>query len=209
MLQEIVKESGIFLHFSELLSAPEVLPASFYLVETLWLSAPKSVYPTHSLSSHWWVVMVRALCFKTPMVHIWQTHALPPYLSPLNPAKLPHEGKHHTNLVQKQWYRWVQQLESCNLVSHIKSESSGSKSAMICHISSEILGPKSCPLSIPIQKAPNSLLLPLFLHSTWKSLLLTQWLVPLFIWRKIHKKSPEYVTHSLFQIAPSGKLTSK
>ena len=45
-------------------------------------------------------------CFKSPtafVVHIWQTHALPPYLSLLNPDELPCEGKCNTNLVQKQW----------------------------------------------------------------------------------------------------------
>jgi hypothetical protein len=34
-------------------------------------------------------------------VHIWQTHALPSYLSLLNPDELPQEGKCNTNLVQK------------------------------------------------------------------------------------------------------------
>ena len=43
-------------------------------------------------------------CFKTPtafVVYIWQNHTLPLYLSLLNPAELPSEGKHNTNLVQK------------------------------------------------------------------------------------------------------------
>jgi hypothetical protein len=44
--------------------------------------------------------------FQSPMafvVHIWQTHPLLLYLSLLNPVNLLREGKHHTNLVQKQW----------------------------------------------------------------------------------------------------------
>jgi hypothetical protein len=36
------------------------------------------------------------------VVHIRQTCALPPYLSLLNPVKPLCEGKHNTNLVQKQ-----------------------------------------------------------------------------------------------------------
>jgi hypothetical protein len=36
-------------------------------------------------------------------VHIRQTHALTVYLSLLNPEEPPCEGKHNTNLVQKQW----------------------------------------------------------------------------------------------------------
>jgi hypothetical protein len=44
--------------------------------------------------------------FKSPtafVMHIWQIHVLPMYLSLLNPDEPPHEGKHNTNLVQKQW----------------------------------------------------------------------------------------------------------
>jgi hypothetical protein len=37
------------------------------------------------------------------VVHIWQTHVLPLYLSLLKPIEPPSEGKHHTDLVQKQW----------------------------------------------------------------------------------------------------------
>jgi hypothetical protein len=48
------------------------------------------------------------------VVHSWQTHDLLPYLSLLNLDGPPHEGKHNTNLVQKQWSlnRWAQQLKS-------------------------------------------------------------------------------------------------
>ena len=54
----------------------------------------------------WPVDVMPAPCFKTPtafVVHIWQTHALAPYLSLLNPVEMLCEGKCHTNLVQKQW----------------------------------------------------------------------------------------------------------
>jgi hypothetical protein len=37
------------------------------------------------------------------VVRIWQTQALPLYLSLLNPVEPPREEKQHTNLVQKQW----------------------------------------------------------------------------------------------------------
>jgi hypothetical protein len=67
----------------------------FYLTETLRLKAPKSLHPA-LLSSHWWVITTSAPCCKTPMafvVHIRQTHALPPYLSLLNSDEPPREGK--------------------------------------------------------------------------------------------------------------------
>ena len=57
-------------------------------------------------------------------VYIWQTHALSPYLSLLNPVDPLHEGKCHTNLVQKQWHN----NENPNLVNHIKYKSSDAKS---------------------------------------------------------------------------------
>jgi hypothetical protein len=40
---------------------------------------------------------------KDLVVHIWQTHALLPNLSLLNPTEPLQEGKCHTDLVQKQW----------------------------------------------------------------------------------------------------------
>jgi hypothetical protein len=54
-----------------------------------------------------------APCFKIPtafLVHIWQTYALLPNLSLLNPVKPWHEGKCNTNF-QKQWKLnlWAQQ----------------------------------------------------------------------------------------------------
>ena len=36
------------------------------------------------------------------VVNIWQAYTLPPYLFLLNPNEMLYEGKHNTNLVQKQ-----------------------------------------------------------------------------------------------------------
>ena len=78
-------------------------PTCFYLVETLTQNS--TISPPNSLVFHWQVVTTSTLCFKSPMafvVHISQTQTLLPYLSLLNPDKLPCEGRHATNLVTKQ-----------------------------------------------------------------------------------------------------------
>jgi hypothetical protein len=60
------------------------------------------------LAGHYYtspVVHRSGLC-KTPtafVVHIWQTHTLLLYFSLLNAEELMYKGKHHKNLVQKQW----------------------------------------------------------------------------------------------------------
>jgi hypothetical protein len=77
----------------------------------LFLSLGDSDSELHNLSTQLSrfplaVATTPTLCFKSPVafvVHTWQTHALWPYLSLLNPDELPCEGKHNTNLVQKQW----------------------------------------------------------------------------------------------------------
>jgi hypothetical protein len=99
-----IRKNDKFLCYTLLLSALVVLLASSYLTETLTQSS--KISPSCLLSSHWQVVIIVAPCSKTPtafVVHIRQTHALPLYLSLLNPVKLPRKGKHCTNLVQKQW----------------------------------------------------------------------------------------------------------
>ena len=56
------------------------------------LTQSSKISPPSLLGSHWWVITMPAPCFKTPMafvVHTWQTHALWPYLSLLNPDELP------------------------------------------------------------------------------------------------------------------------
>ena len=78
-------------------------PTCYYLMETLTQNS--KISPPSSLDSHWWIVTTSVPCIKAPMaivVHIRQTHTLPPYLSLWNPVKLPQEEKHHTNLAQKQ-----------------------------------------------------------------------------------------------------------
>ena len=114
LLREILKKKENW-HMSVLcqqLSAPAAWPAMHWrAMANLFLSHGDSDSELHNLStqltsSHWQVATMPAPCFKSPMafvVHIWQTHALPPYLSLLNPDEPPHEGKHNTNLVQKQW----------------------------------------------------------------------------------------------------------
>jgi hypothetical protein len=76
----------------------------FYLMETLWSEAPE-MSPCSLLGSHWWVVTTPILCFKSTtafMVNIRQTYTLLLYLSLLNPDELLREGKHNTNLIQRQ-----------------------------------------------------------------------------------------------------------
>jgi hypothetical protein len=55
----------------------------------------------------------------------------------------------------------------------------------------------SSPSRYPHPKRPNSLLLPLFHHPTHKSLLLTQWLAPLFIRGLVHKNSTRPI-HNMY-----------
>jgi hypothetical protein len=69
------------------------------------LTQSSKISPPSSPSSLWRVATTPAPCFKIPtvfVVHIWQTHTLPPYPSLLNPIEPPREGKCHTNLVQRQ-----------------------------------------------------------------------------------------------------------
>jgi hypothetical protein len=126
-------------------------------------------------------------CFKSPtalVVHIWQTNTLSPYLSLLNSVEPPCEGKHHIDLVQKQWQLnlWAQQLKPY-LVNPIQSDSSGSESCWICHDNRETLA-TSCAHTIPVQKdltlscflssslQPGS---PFYLPSGWLFYLLGNW----------------------------------
>jgi hypothetical protein len=86
----------------------------FHLKETLWPRAPETSPPS-SLSFYWRVPTMPAPCFKSPRAfveHIWQTHALWPYLFLLNPDEPLLEGRHNTNLVPRQLNRWAQQLKS-------------------------------------------------------------------------------------------------
>jgi hypothetical protein len=71
-----------------------------------YLTQSSQISPHSSLISHWQVASTPAPCFTFPkafVVNIWESHILPPYLSLLNPVEPLHEGKHHTDLVQKQW----------------------------------------------------------------------------------------------------------
>lgn len=75
---------------------PALLPATLSLggLASHAPRAPRSV-PTGGSLPH-------QLPLAAFVVHTWQTHALPPYLSLLNPNKPPREGKCNTNLIQKQ-----------------------------------------------------------------------------------------------------------
>ena len=83
---------------------PAAWPAKywlFFLVETLWPGAPETS-KSGSLGFHW---LVDTLHFKSCtafVVHIWQTHTLPQYLSTLSPDEPLREGKCNTNLLQNQ-----------------------------------------------------------------------------------------------------------
>jgi hypothetical protein len=93
------KKSGTFLHLCCQLPALVAWPAMHWWAVALWPIAPESS-PSSSLSPHWQVITMPALCFKSLMafvVHIWQTHNLPLYLSLLNPERPPCEGKRNTN----------------------------------------------------------------------------------------------------------------
>lgn len=79
-------------HFPVLLPLPRQNLASHELVgngQPVWScgdSLPWSSWNVlaRSLGSHWQVVTMPALCFKSPtafVLHIWQNHALPQYLS--------------------------------------------------------------------------------------------------------------------------------
>ena len=123
------------------------------------------ISPPSSLSSHWRVITMSAPCFKTPMAFC-DTHLakdLPPYFSLWNPVELPQEGKHHTNLVQKNGNSISgHNNQNPNLVSHIKSKSSA-KSWRIHHINQETLAATPCPFANPI---PKPLTLSCFLSSS-------------------------------------------
>jgi hypothetical protein len=90
-----------------------------------------------------------APCLKTPkafVMHIWQTHTLPLYLSLLNPVKPPHERKHHTKFRNNDNSITGCNNENPNLVTHIKSKSFGGESMRTHHINRETLVATSCPL---------------------------------------------------------------
>jgi hypothetical protein len=71
----------------------------------------------------------------------------------------------------------------------------------ICHWNWETLAATSCLQAIHVQKDPTPSC-SLFLGPTRKSCLLSQLLTPLFIRGLVHKKSPEYITHSLSAAPP-------
>ena len=78
-----------------------------WTMANLFLSNGDSDSELHNLStqfarfplmSHYYTNPV----FKSPTAFVEQTHTWPPYLSLLNPDEPHCEGKHNTNLVQKQ-----------------------------------------------------------------------------------------------------------